>query len=107
MPGVPVRTPRDFPTVAHDRLPGASGVSPMVTCAPLTAKTRPNASRGARAGAAIDAAGGFTRVILIRWWQSKDAPKGPMGNYIRTDLGVSVKPELALGDKPAINRGSC
>jgi len=37
---LPLTTPRNFPTVAHDRLPGASGVSPMVICAPLTAKTR-------------------------------------------------------------------
>jgi hypothetical protein len=29
-----------------------------------------------------------------------------MGNYIRNDLGVSVKPELGLGFKPEINRGS-
>src|SRR4051812_41583799 len=62
---LPLTTPRNFPTVVHDRLPGASGVSPMVTCAPLTARTRPSASRRARAGAAGGAAVGFTRVIPV------------------------------------------
>ena len=49
---LPLTTPRNFPTVARDGLPGAVGVRPMVTCAPLTASTRPSVSRGARAGAA-------------------------------------------------------
>src|SRR5947207_1332779 len=106
---LPLTTPRNFPTVARDRLPGRVGVSPMVTCAPLTARTRPSVSRGARAGAAGEAAGGFTSVILAPSVAVEGCPPGgPLqGHYIRNDLGVSVKPELALELKPEINCGSC
>src|SRR5882724_6680533 len=79
---LPLRTPRNFPTVARDRLPGASGVSPMVICEPLTARTRPSVSRGARAGAAGDAAGGMlARVILAPSVaiNQRTPPGGPLG----------------------------
>src|SRR5258708_7351054 len=62
----PLTTARNFPTVARDTLPGATGVRPTVTCAPLTAITRPSVSRAARAGAAGGAGGvGLSSVIAV------------------------------------------
>ena len=47
---LPLTMPRNFPTVARDALPGAAGVSPTVTCAPLTASTRPMRFAGSAGG---------------------------------------------------------
>ena len=115
---LPLTTPRNFPTVARDALPGAVGVSPTVTCAPLTARTRPSVSRGARAGAAAGSGerGAAAEADCVARVDSgpvsdvasfEDASRAPaVGNYIRNDLGISVKPRTALGFKPAIHRGS-
>ena len=46
----PLTMPRNFPTVARGALPGAVTLSPTMTCAPLTATTRPMVSRVARGG---------------------------------------------------------